>query len=157
MPKAPALDPATIEPLTKTVYPPPFDKTTLGRRKTVLGVPLGLTQFGVNITEIPPKSATSLRHWHSHEDEFVYVISGEATLVTDDGEQTLTAGMVVGFPAGKRDGHTFLNHSDAPVVLLEVGTRDLRDEGNYPDVDLHCLPRRYEGARFTKKDGTPID
>lgn len=153
--KAPALDPALIEPKVGSGYPAPFNVSTAGRAKKMLTTVLGLTQFGVNITELDPDSATALRHWHSHEDEFVYVLEGEVTLVTDSGAQTLTRGMCAGFPAAVEDGHCIENRSGKPATILEVGSRDDRDEGNYPDVDLHCKPNRYKAPQFTRKDGTP--
>jgi len=156
MPRLPALDPHDVELVASTGYPPPFDTATEGRAKRRLTDPLGLTKLGVNITEIAPKAKTSLRHWHSHEDEFVLVLEGEVTLVTNDGEQVLGAGMCAGFPAGVADGHCIVNNSGAPARILEVGTRDMADEANYPDIDLHCQPGRYETPVFTKKDGTPI-
>jgi len=156
MPKLPVLDPATLEPVTGTFYPAPFETATDGRSKRQLTELLGLTQFGVNITELAPQSASSLRHWHSHEDEFVYVLEGEVTLLSDAGEQTLGPGMCMGFPAGKPDGHCIHNKTDRPATILEVGSRNMADEGNYSDVDLHCKAGRYEKAVFTKKDGTPV-
>ncbi|MEM9472995.1 MAG: cupin domain-containing protein [Pseudomonadota bacterium] len=153
--KSPALDPALIEAKIGSGYPQPFKASTSGRAKRMLTAALGLSQFGVNVTEIDPDSATSLRHWHSHEDEFIYVLDGEVTLVTDGGSQVLTKGMCAGFPAGVEDGHCIENRSGKPATILEVGSRDDRDEGNYPDVDLHCQPNRYKEAIFTRKDGTP--
>jgi len=152
----PALDPATLAPRTSTVYPPPFDASTAGRAKRALTKVLGLSQFGVNLTELAPGSASAIRHWHSHEDEFVYVVSGEVTLVSEAGIQILTAGMVAGFPAGVEDGHCIQNKSTQPAVILEVGTRDMRDEGNYPDIDLHCQAGRYEKVVFTDKKGNVL-
>jgi len=157
MPKLPAIDPMSLEPRTSTVYPPPHDTVTQGRAKRMLTQALGLTQFGVNVTELAPGTASSLRHWHSHEDEFVYVLEGAVTLITDAGEQELAAGMCAGFPAGVADGHCIVNRTDAASVVLEVGGRDPRDEGHYSDVDLHCLPGRYDGPKFTRKDGTAIE
>lgn len=153
--KAPALDPALIEPKVGSGYPAPFNVSTAGRAKKMLTTVLGLTQFGVNVTELDPDSATALRHWHSHEDEFVYVLEGEVTLVTDSGAQTLTKGMCAGFPGAVGDRHCIENRSGKPATILEVGSRDDRDEGNYPDVDLHCKPNRYKDPQFTRKDGTP--
>lgn len=154
--KPPALDPNTIEQLAGTGYPAPYDKATEGRTKRRLTQALGLTRFGVNVTELAPNGASALRHWHSHEDEFVYVLQGEVTLVTDDGEQVLGPGMCAGFPAGRPDGHCLENRSDRPALIIEIGARDMADECHYPDVDLHCRPGRYETAVFTRKDGTPI-
>src|SRR5688572_4154394 len=102
--RRPALDPATIEARTSTIYPAPHDAITRGRAKRSLTQALGLTQFGVNVTELAPGAASALRHWHSHEDEFVFVLEGEATLVTNDGEQVLGPGQCAAFPAGVPDG-----------------------------------------------------
>lgn len=153
----PALDPSSIEPKTSSIYPRPFDQSTAGRSKRALAQVLGLSQFGVNLTELAPGSASALRHWHSHEDEFIYVISGEVTLVTSAGEQTLVAGMVAGFPAGVENGHCIRNESTLPATILEVGTRDMLDEANYPDVDLHCQPGRYEKPVFTDKQDNVVE
>ena len=154
--RRPALDPATIEARTSTIYPAPHDAITRGRAKRSLTQALGLTQFGVNVTELAPGAASALRHWHSHEDEFVFVLEGEATLVTNDGEQVLGPGQCAAFPAGVPDGHQIVNRSSQLVRVIEVGTRDARDEANYPDTDLRCAPGRYTKAVFTKKDGSPL-
>jgi uncharacterized cupin superfamily protein len=155
-PSLPALDPADVEVRTSTLYPPPHDAVTRGRAKRVLTKALGLTQFGVNVTELAPGAASALRHWHSREDEFVYVLEGEVTLVTDEGEQRLGAGQCAGFPAGATNGHCLRNDGSQPVRFLEVGSRDPRDEVSYPDVDLHCQPGRYDKPVFTRKGGGPI-
>lgn len=154
--RLPALDPATIEPRTTTAYPAPHDRVTRGRAKRSLMQALRLTQFGVNVTELAPGAASALRHWHSHEDEFIYVLEGEPTLITDEGEQILKPGQCAGFPAGVANGHHLVNRSSAIVRVLEVGTRDPRDEGHYPDDDLHCPAGRYTEPFFTKKDGSPL-
>ena len=99
--KLPAIDPATVSPVTGSRYPEPFKSRVSARRKQRLGDALGLKNFGVNLATIPPGAVSALRHWHSHEDEFIYIVSGELALVTDDGEQRLTPGMCAGFPAGK--------------------------------------------------------
>jgi uncharacterized cupin superfamily protein len=106
---------------------------------------------------LPPGKESSMRHWHTHEEEFIYVLSGEVVLRTDAGEQVLTAGTCAGFPVpadGREgDGHQLVNRSDRPAVYLEVSNLDARDQAHYPDVDLH-----YHGAdapvRFTRKDGS---
>ena len=154
--RRPALDPATLEARTTTIYPAPYDAVMRGRAKRSLTQALGLTQFGVNVTELAPGAASALRHWHSHEDEFIFVLEGEATLVTGEGEQVLGAGHCAGFPAGIPDGHQLVNRSSALVRFIEVGTRDQRDEANYPDIDLRCAPGRYTKPIYTKKDGTPL-
>ena len=151
----PVLDPLSIEPRTSTVYPHPHDRATEGRAKRSLTQALGLTQFGVNITELAPQSASSLRHWHSHEDEFIYVIEGRPTLVQDGGSVELAPGMTAGFPAGAENGHKLVNNTDEPVVVLEVGTRSDEDEAFYPDIDMRCAPGRYQKAVFTKANGDP--
>ena len=155
----PALDPSTVEPRTTSMYPEPYRSRVLPREKRALGDALGLTKFGVNLTTLPPGKESSMRHWHTREDEFVFVLSGEVVLRTDAGEQVLAAGQCAGFPAssdGKTgDGHQLINRSGAPVVYLEVSNRAPGDEGFYPDpdVDLH-----FHGVGadplFTRKDGS---
>lgn len=152
--RAPALDPETVEPRIGSIYPEPFKRLAEGREKRALGNPLGLTQFGVNLTTLAPGAASAMRHWHRTEDEFIYILEGEATLVTDEGEQVLGAGMAAGFPAGKEDGHNVVNRSDAPVRYLEFGTRADEDDYTYPDDDI-CGEKRADGIRFFKKDGRP--
>ncbi len=153
--RIPALDPATLDPRTDSGYPEPYRSRVLPREKRQLGKALGLQQFGVNLTTLPPGKESSMRHWHTREEEFVYVLEGAVVLVTDAGEQLLRAGCCAGFPAGSGDGHQLVNRSDRPAVYLEVGTRDDdADEVHYPDVDMHYDPRVRRGA-FTRKDGTP--
>jgi len=118
----------------------------------VLGDPLGLTNFGVNLVHMPPGSESALRHWHTREDEFVIVIEGELTLLTNAGETILGPGMAAGFPAGKADGHCLVNRSGRDAVYLEVGDRRAGDEVTYPDVDLAAIWR--DGGRvYVHKDG----
>lgn len=151
----PALDPSTLAPRTDSGYPEPYRSRVLPREKRQLGKALGLQQFGVNLTTLPPGKESSMRHWHTREEEFVYVLEGEVVLVTDAGEQLLTAGCCAGFPAGSGDGHQLVNRSDRPALYLEVGTRDDdADEVFYPDVDMHYDPRVRSGG-FTRKNGTP--
>lgn len=153
----PAFDPATVDPRSTTNYPAPHDAVVRGRSKRPLTAALGLTQFGVNVTELAPGAASALRHWHSHEDEFVFVLEGKPTLITNEGEQVLNPGQCAGFPAGAANGHHLVNRTSQMVRFLEVGTRDDRDEANYPDVDLHCAPGRYSSkAIYTKKDGSAL-
>jgi putative acetyltransferase len=149
----PALDPGTIEPNTSSGYPEPYRSRVLPREKRQLGKALGLRQFGVNLTTLPPGKESSMRHWHTHEEEFVYVLEGEVVLRTDAGEQVLAAGCCAGFPAGSGDGHQLVNRSDRPAVYLEVGTNDEADAVFYPDVDMHCDPAVH-GGRFTRRDGS---
>jgi uncharacterized cupin superfamily protein len=136
MASRPALDPSTVTERTGSGYPPPYDTVCAGRGKRALGNELGLTHFGVNLTRVDPGAASALRHWHTREDEFVYVLEGELTLVTDAGEQTLGPGMAAGFPAGVSDGHHLVNRTSRPALYLEVGNRSDEDVVHYPDVDL---------------------
>lgn len=152
--KPPALDPAAVPAVTGSAYPEPFRSRVSGRRKQRLGDVLGLKNFGVNLTTIAPGGASALRHWHSQEDEFIYVVSGELILVTNDGEQRLTAGMCAGFPAGKADGHCLVNRARHDAIYLEVGDRRPEDAVNYPDADITARATP-QGRRFTRKDGTP--
>ena len=152
--KPPALDPASVPGATGSSYPEPYKAKVATRRKQRLGDALGLKNFGVNLTTLPPRGASALRHWHTHEDEFIYVISGELTLITEGGEQALTAGMCAGFPAGKADGHCLVNRTDRDVQYLEVGDRRAEDAVTYPDDDIEGRATP-QGRRFTRKDGTP--
>jgi uncharacterized cupin superfamily protein len=153
----PAFDPETAEREERQPYPPPSDKALSGKTRQVLGDPLGLTQFGVNLTRLAPGAVSALRHWHSGEDEFVYIVSGNPTLVTDAGEQILGPGLVAGFPAGEPDGHLLANRTDAEVSFIEVGTRAAIEDVHYPESDL-VLKKEYHAPnrRFTRHDGTPV-
>jgi uncharacterized cupin superfamily protein len=149
----PALDPRTVEPRTGSGYPEPYRSRVLPREKRPLGDALGLKKIGINQTVLPPGKESSMRHWHTHEEEFVYVLSGEVVLCTDAGEQTLTAGMCAGFPLGTQDGHMLVNRSQANAVYLEISNRDANDQAFYSDVDLHFHGVDAE-VRFTRKDGS---
>jgi len=152
--KLPALDPMSVTSRRGSSYPAPFREPVEGRVKQALGDPLGLTDFGVNLVRLEPGAWSSQRHWHSHEDEFIYVLEGELTLVTDAGEQRLTAGMAAGFPAGVEDGHHLVNRSDAPAHYLEIGNRSHDDVAQYPNIDL--VGRNGPGGRlFTNRKGEP--
>lgn len=145
------IDVASAPSRVGAAYPAPFGEPCRERVRTRLGDAAGLTQFGVNLLRLPPGAWSSQRHWHSLEDEFVYVLEGEVTLVTDAGERRLTAGECAGFRAGDPDGHHLQNRSQRDVVLLEVGTRDPdHDITEYPDADLRALPSGY-----VHKDGRP--
>jgi len=152
--RPPAVDPATLEPRTDSGYPEPYRSRVLPREKRQLGLALGLTQFGVNLTTLPPGKESSMRHSHTHEEEFVYVLEGEVVLRTDGGEQLLRAGCCAGFPAGSGDGHQLINRSAHRAVYLEVGTQNEADEVFYPDVDMLYNPPGQRG-KFTRRDGTP--
>ncbi len=151
--KLPALNPVDVAALFETDYPSPFDKAVQGRLNCPIGRALSLTSFGVHIVELPPGCWSSQRHWHSHEDEFAYVLEGEATLVTDAGEQTLLPGHATGFPKGQADGHHFINRTDKSVLLLVVGDDSDEDVCSYSDADIH-LPSKAEG--YTDKAGNPL-
>ncbi|MGF1628519.1 MAG: cupin domain-containing protein [Kiloniellaceae bacterium] len=154
-PSFPALDPASVEARKGSSYPEPWAQACGAREKQALGDALGLNAFGVNLVRLPPGALSSQRHWHSHEDEFVYVLEGELTLITDAGEQLLKPGMAAGFPAGKGDGHHMANKGKDWAVYLEVGNRSLDDEISYPDIDLFLTSGRHGKSRFTKKNGEP--
>ena len=137
-------------------YPSPFDEPCQKRSAKTLGDAAGLTQFGVRLVTLPPGAWSAQRHWHMHEDEFVYVVDGELVLIEDAGKTTLTTGECAGFPCGVQDGHHLVNESDRDATFLVVGTRDNADHGEYPDIDMKFGPNRYAGkGSYTHKDGTP--
>src|SRR5213075_443184 len=139
-----------------TGYPPPYDAPCLDRRRWKLGDAAGLTQFGVNLQRISPGVWSSQRHWHTAEDEFVWVLSGEVVLVTDEGEQVLRAGDAAGFPANEGNGHCLQNRSDKNAQLLEVGTRQKGSVCYYPGIDM-IAPAGGKPAAYTHRDGTPYE
>ncbi len=153
--KLPALDPSTLTPRVTSGYPQEFRERVTPREKRALGDALGLTKFGVNLTTLFPGKESSLRHYHSHEDELVFILEGEVVLRTDDGEQVLTAGMCAGFPAGTTNGHQLVNRSDQPARYLEIGNRDREDTAGYSDVDLVFREDDSGGSHYTHRDGTP--
>ena len=136
-----------------TGYPPPFRDAVAGRSRQRLGNAAGLTNFGVNLTTLAPGAQSALRHWHSHQDEFIYLISGELVLVTDAGETLLTPGMMAGFSAGVADGHHLINRSSEIATYLEIGDRTPGDRAEYPDDDLLALPKTEGGHYFTHRNG----
>jgi uncharacterized cupin superfamily protein len=139
--------------VTGSRYPAPFDVPCAARARQRLGDAAGLTDFGVNLLRLPAGAWSSQRHWHSAEDEFVYVLEGEVTLVTDAGAELLRPGDCAGFKAGALDGHHLQNRSQRDAVVLEIGARKVaEDAGEYPDIDLRFLKER---AGFARKDGTP--
>jgi uncharacterized cupin superfamily protein len=134
-------------------YPEPFAARMAGRRKQPLGDLFGLSNFGVNLTCLAPGAMSALRHAHSRQDEFVYILQGHPTLHTDDGQTNLSPGMCAGFKAGTGNGHHLINESEDEVIYLEIGDRTPGDEGSYPDDDLKAL--MVEGKwKFVHKDGT---
>jgi uncharacterized cupin superfamily protein len=147
----PKIDLATVPERRGSGYPAPYAQAAQGRIKQALGTAGGLDDFGVNLTRLPPGGWSSQRHWHSSEDELVYVLAGELVLVTDAGEQPLRAGECAAFPKNVPDGHHLINRSAETAVYLEIGTRSKDDACHYPDIDLYV-----EGEQgYTHKDGTP--
>ena len=137
-----------------TTYPDPYDRPCRARYRQRLGDAAGLTQYGVNLSRLSPGAWSSQMHWHSHGDEFVYILKGEVVLVTGAGEEVLRAGDAAGFKAGDTEGHCLQNRSNADAVYLEVGTRHAEDSAGYPGIDM-LAPAGGKPAPFTRLDGTP--
>ncbi len=135
-------------------YPDPFDKPCAERQKKPLGDAFGLSDYGVNLVSLPAGTWSSQRHWHSSEDEFIFILQGRPTLVTDEGETALEPGMCAGFVAGETNGHHLVNSTDEVVMYLEVGSRRDDDDVDYPDIDMQVKQRGYGGV-FTHNDGSP--
>ena len=146
---------AEAAPRTKpSNYPEPFASRMVGRAKRPLGDVFALTNFGVNLTRLAPSAGSALRHAHSKQDEFIYILEGSPTLITDAGETQLFRGMCAGFKAGTGNGHQLLNRTTEDVVYLEVGDRTAGDSAFYPDDDIQAV--FMSGAwQFAHKDGTP--
>jgi uncharacterized cupin superfamily protein len=153
--KPPAFDPKNLPEVSSTGYPEPYRSRVAGRHRRRLGDHAGLKNFGVNLTRLDPGAESSIRHWHAKQDEFIYVVEGEITLVTNAGRQKLGPGMAAGFPAGKADGHQLVNETEKPVFYLEIGDRTPGDSATYPDVDLaaHMGDGKFV---FTHKNGSPF-
>ncbi|HJU08820.1 MAG TPA: cupin domain-containing protein [Rhodanobacteraceae bacterium] len=150
----PKIDIESIERRTGSSYPAPFDQPCAARVRRRLGDAGGLTDFGVNLLELPPGAWSSQRHWHSAEDEFVWVLSGEVVLVDDSGETVLRSGDCAAFPKNDGNGHHLINRSAEVARCLEVGTRKPDEDAcGYSDIDMHIGPSREAG--YTHKDGTP--
>jgi uncharacterized cupin superfamily protein len=145
------IDPKTLPEVVGTLYPAPFDEPCRARARRRLGDAAGLTQFGVNLLRVPPGAWSSQRHWHTGEDEFIYVVSGELVLVTDAGEEILRPGDAAGFKANDPDGHHLQNRSGADAVILEIGTRVAGSGARYSDIDMIVQP----GIGYTHRDGAP--
>jgi uncharacterized cupin superfamily protein len=145
------IDVTALASVVGTLYPPPFDEPCRTRERKRLGDLAGLTQFGVNLLRLPPGAWSSQRHWHTTEDEFVYVLSGEVTLVTDAGAEVLRAGDAAGFKANDRDGHCLQNRSAAEATVLEIGTRAADNVAYYSDIDMMAQ----QSTGYTRRDGTP--
>ena len=145
------IDIASAAEVVGTLYPAPFDAPCRTRKRRRLGDAAGLTQFGVNLLRLPPGAWSSQRHWQTKSDEFVYVLAGEVTLVTDEGEEVLRPGDAAGFKAGDPNGHCLQNRGDAEAHVLEVGTRVDGDGAYYPDIDMMV----HGNSDYAHRDGTP--
>ena len=150
----PKIDIDRISLESATHYPEPFRQAVLGRLRKRLGNAAGLDQFGVNLTTLKPGSWSSQRHWHSAEDELIYVLSGELVLCEDDGEALLKAGDVAGWKAGAGNGHCLINRTDRDAVYLEIGSRSAREQVEYPDIDMR-FERDENGSRYLRRSGEP--
>ncbi len=137
---------------TGTDYPAPHDVPCRQRSRRRLSDAFGLSQFGVNLLELPPGAWSSQRHWHERQDEFIYVLEGEVTLVTNEGETVLTPGMVAGFRAGEPNGHHLTNRSNSVARVLEMGTRTTVETAHYPDISMMFR----EGEGYLTPDGRPL-
>jgi uncharacterized cupin superfamily protein len=144
------IDLAAVPAETGSTYPHPFDTPCSSQSCQRLARYAGLTLFGVNLTVIEPGAWSSQRHWHSHEDEFVWVLEGELTLVTDSGEEILRAGDCAAFRRGDADGHHLVNKSGRRATVLEIGNSDPQDRCTYPDIDMIAA-----GPGYIHRDGTP--
>lgn len=147
----PKIDVGSVPVGKGSTYPAPFHLKCAERTRQRLGDAGALTDFGVNLLTLPPGAWSSQRHWHSGEDEFVYVLEGELVLIADEGEQIVRAGDCMAFPKGVSNGHHLVNKSDRVAVCLEVGSRSQDDVCTYSDIDM----RADDSAGYTRKDGTP--
>lgn len=150
----PKIDISSVPGRKGSSYPPPFGERMAGRVRRALGDAAGLTDFGVNLLHLPPGAWSSQRHWHIEQDEFIYVLSGELTLVTNAGAETLRAGDCAGFKAGDEDGHHLQNRSNADATFLEMGTRPPADAAFYSDIDMKVSAEEPHGT-YRHRDGTP--
>lgn len=135
-------------------YPEPFASLMTGREKRALGNPFGLTNFGVNLTSLAPGAISALRHSHSVQDEFVYILSGKPTLITNSGRTQMVPGMCAGFKAGTGDAHHLVNETSQLVEYLEVGDRMPGDSAQYPDEDIQAVMTATGEWQFLHKDGS---
>lgn len=156
MAKRPALDPRALTAESSCSYPEPYRSRVMPREKRRLGDAFGLTKIGINLTTLAPGKESSMRHWHTHEDEFIYVVAGEVMLRTDAGEELLRAGMCAGFPAGIANGHQLVNRSAAPAMYLEMSNRvEPGDTTYYSDADVDLV---WNGplapGKYARRDGS---
>jgi uncharacterized cupin superfamily protein len=150
----PKIEIAKLPDDSSTAYPEPFRKAVEGRLRKRLGNAAGLTQFGVNLARLKPGAASSQRHWHKAEDEFVYMLEGELVLCENEGETVLKPGDAVGWKAGVANGHCLVNRTARDAVYLEIGTRSVEERVDYPDIDMR-LERDEKGMRYLHKSGEP--
>lgn len=148
----PKLDLDTIPQTNRTGYPAPFDTPVQGRWYRRLAPASGLTEMGVSHVTLKPGAWSSQRHWHDDEDEFVVILSGEAVLIDDGGEQVMRAGDCASFPKGVRNGHHLVNRSDNDCVFIAVGAGNRDGGGAYSDIDM-----MFSGDGYFRKDGTPYE
>lgn len=139
---------------TATGYPSPFNKAVEGRSRKRLGRFAGLTQFGFNVCTLKPGAASSQRHWHENEDEFVYVLDGEVVLREDEGEIVLKPGDAAAWKAGVQNGHCLINRSNRDAVFIEVGTRGPSERAHYSEIDMQAI-RDGSTFRYVRKNGEP--
>ena len=149
----PKIDIGAMDEINRSGYPDPFNALVSGRFRKRLGDAGGLTQFGVNLTRLAPGSASAQRHWHHKEDEFVFILSGEAVLIDDAGEHPMGPGDAAAFKASDPNGHHIVNRSNADVMLLEIGSRMPGEAADYPDIDLKAVPEDGKLV-FRHKDGS---
>ena len=151
----PKIDIAKAPTRIGSTYPPPYDEPCRDRRRWKLGDAAGLDQFGVNLLRLAPGVWSSQRHWHTAEDEFVWVLEGEVVLIENEGETILRPGDCAAFPAGVANGHHIQNRSDSEAVLLEIGSRREAEDGcDYSDLDMVIWP----GEEMPRhRDGTPYE
>ncbi|HTW34021.1 MAG TPA: cupin domain-containing protein [Rhizomicrobium sp.] len=147
----PKIDIKSVSERSGSSYPAPFHEPVSNRVRQRLGDAGGLSDFGVNLLRLKPGIWSSQRHWHSHEDEFVFIVSGEVVLVTDKGEEVLRAGDCAAFPKNASDGHHLINRSDRDALVLEVGSNSNDDVCTYSDIDMKVDAK----SGYTHKDGKP--
>jgi len=149
----PRIDLESIEQVSRTGYPEPFNREVAGRRSQKLGPFFGLSDFGATVTTLEPGAWSSQRHWHEGEDELVVMLEGEAVLVEDSGETVMRPGDMAVFPKGVADGHHLINRSDGPCRLIAIGKAGVSAPVFYSDIDMMIDPAR--GSGYRHKDGTP--
>lgn len=147
------IDLASVPIETGTTYPDEFKAAVSGRARQRVGKAAGLKNLGVNVTTLAPGAQSALRHWHSAQDEFIYIVKGELVLVTNEGEQTLGPGAMAGFAAGVENAHHLINRSAVPAVYLEIGDKALPEQAHYLDVDLVYKETTGNPGRFEHRDG----